>query len=165
VHLEPEGDVKVLALDSAEVTGFAVVACENGTEVLLRHGAVTVKTASDVETAAGGLAREGAHLAVVEEPFVHPRNPATGLVLARLLGRWLQAFETKGVPTATIPASMWQTKVLPGVTWRTRSADRKMAAVTFARATFGVDVSEDVADAIAMATWVVRNSSFKGGLS
>ena len=54
---------------------------------------------------------------------------------------------------------MWQTAILPGVTHRTRSADRKAAAIVFARQRFGVEVGEDAADAIALATWVARNAT------
>jgi hypothetical protein len=97
----------------------------------------------------------------VEEPFIHPKQPHAGLALSRLLGRWLQAFEGRGFTCVTVPASMWQTAVLPGVTYRSKSAERKRAAVRFARERFGVVATEDEADAIAMACWVVRNATRK----
>lgn len=148
----------VLGIDSAELSGFALVERLAGDERLIRYGAARVRTASDVERLAADLAAACPDLAAVEEPFVHPRNPGTGLALARLLGRWLQVFEARGLTTVTVPASMWQTAVLPGVTNRTRSAERKAAAQAFARERFGVEACEDASDAIAMATWVARNA-------
>lgn len=150
----------VLGLDSAERTGYAVVARDAGrSERLVRHGAMPARNAGDVDAAIAMLVDASPDLVAVEEPFVHPRNPSTGLALARLLGRWLQAFESRGFATVTIPASMWQVAILPGVTQRTRSVERKAASVAFARERFGVDVTDDEADAIALATWVARTAS------
>jgi Holliday junction resolvasome RuvABC endonuclease subunit len=153
--------VIVLGIDSAELTGFALVEqTPDRGERLVRHGVMTIRSAEEVEAAVISLtAGTTLDVVAVEEPFVHPRNPATGLALARLLGRWLQAFESRDLTTVTVPAAMWQTNVLPGVTNRTRSADRKEAARTFARDRFNVEVTEDEADAIAMATWVARVAS------
>ena len=150
----------VLGLDSAERTGYAVVVRDHGgRERLERHGTLTVRSAADVDAAASELAGAGPDVVAVEEPFIHPRNPATGLALARLLGRWLQAFEGRGFTVVTVPASMWQPATLPGVTQRTRSAERKAAAVAFARERFNVEVGEDAADAIALAVFVARTAT------
>jgi Holliday junction resolvasome RuvABC endonuclease subunit len=151
--------VIVLGLDSAEHTGFAVVERAGGAERLLRSGARPIRSAADVETAVAELAAGAPDVVAVEEPFVHPRNPATGLTLARLLGRWLQALEVRGLATVTVPASMWQPGILAGVTRVTRSAERKRAAQALVRELFGVEAGEDEADAIAMAVWVARNAS------
>lgn len=148
----------VLGLDSAETTGYALVAREGGRERLLRYGTLQARTAADVEWAAAHLTTDAVDLVAVEEPFIHPKMPGSGLALARLLGRWLQAFEARGLATTTIPASMWQTRLLPGVFTRTRSADRKAAAIAFARDVFGVVVTADEADAIALAVYTVRNA-------
>jgi Holliday junction resolvasome RuvABC endonuclease subunit len=156
------GRVIVVGIDSAELSGFAIVQRAGVDERLIRHGVAAVRTAADVERVVADLVGTGPDVVAVEEPFIHPRNPATGLALARLLGRWLQVFEGRGLATVTVPASMWQTAVLPGVTRRTRSAERKAAAQAFARERFGVEVTEDAADAIAMATWVARNATAKG---
>ena len=152
--------MKILGIDSAELTGFAVVSrAPDGTERLEQHGVLTIRAAADVELAVAELASANPDLVTVEEPFIHPKYPMTGLVLARLLGRWLQAFEARGFTTVTIPASMWQPGVLPGITRQTRSAQRKAAAVAFARERFGVEVGEDAADAIALATFAARTAS------
>jgi Holliday junction resolvasome RuvABC endonuclease subunit len=152
--------VIVVGLDSAEQTGFAVVVrTDDGRELLDDHGTVTVHSAADVDATMEALALRRPDVVVVEEPFVHPRNPATGLTLARLLGRWLQAAEARGLTTLTVPASMWQPGILPGVTQRTRSAARKQAARAFVRERFGLEVGEDEADAIAMAAYVARTAT------
>jgi Holliday junction resolvasome RuvABC endonuclease subunit len=151
----------VMALDSAQLTGFAIVArSEAGSEVLVRHGVATVRTAGDVEALVADLtAVTTPDVVAVEEPFVHPRNPSTGLVLARLLGRWLQALELRGLPTVTIPASMWQMGLLPGISSRTPSPARKVAAQAFALDRFGVLAAEDAADAICLAAFVARTAT------
>jgi Holliday junction resolvasome RuvABC endonuclease subunit len=145
--------MKVLAIDSAEVSGWALLDGER----LVGHGAVRVRTAAEVDAAASELAAYVPDVVAVEEPFVHPRNPSTGLVLARLLGRWLQAFEGRGFAAVTVPASMWQPAVLPGITNRSRSTGRKAAAIALARDLFAVEVGEDAADAIGLAVYVARN--------
>src|SRR5579862_2139046 len=150
----------ILGIDSAETSGLALVERDAaGNERLHRHGAELVRSYHDIDRLAGEWTRDPQpHLVVVEEPFVHPRYPLAGLVLARLLGRWLQAFEGRGFATATVPASMWQTSMLPGVTRWTRSELRKAAAVRWVRERYGAEVGEDAADAIVLATWVARNS-------
>jgi Holliday junction resolvasome RuvABC endonuclease subunit len=155
----------VAGLDSAETTGFALVERKpSGDEHLILYGAVPIRFGADVERLIAELSAACPDLVAVEEPFVHPRNPATGLSLARLLGRWLQVAETRGLTTVTVPASMWQPRILPGITHRSRSAERKAAARAFALDRFGVAVTEDEADAIAMATWVARTAARKGGV-
>lgn len=149
----------VAGIDSAEQTGWALVRRDEEGEHLLAYGIATVRLAADVERLAGELVTAAPDVVAVEEPFVHPRNFSTGLALARLLGRWLQAFEVRGVTAVTIPASMWQRAVLAGVGGRTRSAERKAAAQAFVLERFGVEVGEDAADAIAMAVYVARTAT------
>jgi Holliday junction resolvasome RuvABC endonuclease subunit len=151
-----------IGVDSAEVTGLAVVTRDARGERLVLNTTVTIAGAADVESAAKRLAVYSADVVVVEEPFVHPRNPATGLVLARLLGRWLQAFEVRGLTCVTTPASMWQPAMLSGLLpARADRGARKAAALRWVRSTFGVEVTEDEADAITMATYVLRNATRK----
>jgi hypothetical protein len=154
--------VTVLGIDSAELSGYAIVTrTAAGDERLIRHGTMTVRTGADVDRAVADLVGGAPDVVAVEEPFAHPRHPGAGLALARLLGRWLQVLEAGGFATVTVPASMWQAGILPGVTQRTRSAERKAAAQAFALERFGVAVTEDEADAIALATWVARNATRK----
>jgi Holliday junction resolvasome RuvABC endonuclease subunit len=156
--------VIVVGVDSAEFTGLAVVDRDSeGREHLEHHGRVRIHTGADVEVAVAMLAGYQPDVVAVEEPFVHPRNPATGLALARLLGRWLQALDGRGLTAVTVPASMWQPAVLAGVTRQTRSAERKQAARTFVRQGFGIEVGEDEADAIALATFIARTATRRPG--
>ena len=122
---------------------------------VIRRGTCFVAAYHDVERAADEVATFAPSLVAIEEPFVRV-NPATGLYLARLLGRWLQAFERRGLPTATVLASTWQPVVLgTRITTRTPSAMRKAAAVAWARERFGVDLPEDEADAAGIAAWAL----------
>ena len=154
----------VIGIDSAELSGLAVVARDPGARERVVYSAVaTVTTAADVEAIVHQLAAHAPDLVVVEEPWVHPRMPLAGLVLARLCGRWLQALETRGLTTVTIPASMWQPGLLGGpkglLGARATRPQRKAAAQTWVRSVFGIDATEDQADAICMATYALRNAS------
>jgi hypothetical protein len=152
--------VIVLGIDSAELTGFAVVTSgPGGRETLLRHGVFKIRAAADVEVAVvdlvGGTLPD---LVAIEAPFIG-QNVTTGLTLATLLGRWLQALEIRGVPTTTVTANVWQIGILTGlITQRSRRAERKAAACGWSKATFGVALSEDEADAAGIATWALRHA-------
>lgn len=107
--------MRVLGIDSAELTGFAVVAREpGGRECLQRHGTLTVRSSGDVEAAVAKLAAAGPDVVAIEAPFIRA-NVATGLSLATLLGRWLQEWERRGAPTVTVLASTWQIALLAGL--------------------------------------------------
>jgi hypothetical protein len=81
------------------------------------------------------------------------------MTLARLLGRWLQAFEHEvRLGCVTIPPSLWQPAVLPGFSSRMPSAERKAAAILLARERFDVNVGPDAADAIAIGIYTLRNA-------
>jgi Holliday junction resolvasome RuvABC endonuclease subunit len=160
--------VTVLGIDSAELTGFAVVTRPSGgREELARSGVVTIRTAADVEAAVTDLTgRHAPDVVAIEEPFAHPKQgPVAGMALARLLGRWLQAFERRGCTCVTIPACMWQPAILGGrsglIGPRATRPERKAAAQTWVKATFGVELAEDEADAICMASYVLRSATWK----
>jgi len=147
----------VVGLDSAELTGYAVVAA-GPRERLTHHGTFTISGAADVEQAVATLAAMKPDLVAVEAPYVR-LNAATGLTLAVLLGRWLQAWERRGVATATVLASTWQIQILGGlVDRRSDRATRKRAARLWTRSTFAVELGEDEADAAGIATWAARRA-------
>ena len=156
--------MRVLGLDSAERTGFAlVVRPPGGRERLLRHGCVTVGTGRQVEAAVSELAVDGPDLVAIEAPFVKV-NASTGLVLATLLGRWLQEWERRGVPTLTVLASTWQIAILAGLIERTSGREaRKAAARRWTLALYGEELSEDEADAACIASWALRRGLVGGG--
>jgi Holliday junction resolvasome RuvABC endonuclease subunit len=152
----------VVGIDSAELTGFGVVASgPGGRERLLRHGVFKIRTAADIERAVAELAGDRPDLVAIEAPFIGV-NVTTGLTLATLLGRWLQAFESRGIPTTTVTASVWQIGVLAGlITVRSPRAARKAAARMWTAASYGVELGEDEADAAGIAAWALRRALVK----
>jgi len=77
--------------------------------------------------------------------------------LATLLGRWLQEWERRGVPTVTVLASTWQIALLAGlIDRRSDRAARKAAAQRWALATYGAELGQDEADAAGIAAWGLR---------
>jgi Holliday junction resolvasome RuvABC endonuclease subunit len=150
-------------LDPAATSGWAVVEGQGDLLRLRAHGAVAIAKASDVERLVAEIAGAAPVLVVgIERPFVKPAsrggNPHSSLELAALFGRFSQAIEARGIETAPVLASTWQPKILGVGRWSDRAA-RKRAAVAWARGTFAADLTEDEADAAAIATWAVRRAS------
>jgi hypothetical protein len=151
--------VTVLGLDVANSTGYALVAGDpGGTERLLRCGVMDARHGGDVARGVGALARLQPDLVAVETPYVG-RSAGAALDLATLVGRWLQGWEMRTYPTVTVTASIWQLEILSGLlNQRSKRATRKQAARQWARATFGVELGEDEADAAGIATWALRRA-------
>lgn len=152
----------VIGLDSAEHTGFAVVESTGPRERLVQHGTFRVRRAGDVEQAVAALAPLRPDLVAIEGVYV-AANAATALTLAILLGRWLQAWERRGIECTTVTAATWQPAILSGlIGQRSPREDRKRAAVIWASGTFGgVTLPEDEADAAGIATWAARQALMK----
>jgi Holliday junction resolvasome RuvABC endonuclease subunit len=139
----------VVGIDSAENSGVAIMVDDR----LVRHGVVKVEDWNDVERVGERLATYKPDLVAIEAPYIGV-NGVTALVLAVLLGRWLEAFESRGIATVTVQASAWQREVLAGrIVFRTKSAEQKIACIDWARETFGVAMTGDEADACAIAWW------------
>lgn len=157
----------VVAVDSAELSGVAVLVREPGArERLVHSGVVRIRTAADVEAAVVQLAAHRPDVVAIEEPFIHPRQPLAGLVLARLLGRWLQAFEARAFTCVTIPAALWQPAILTGLMRpRATRPERKSAALVYVRSAFGLEATEDQADAICLGAYVLRTASRRAAVA
>lgn len=155
----------VVGIDSATRSGVATVHGERTGDVrLLHHGTFNGTRASSVQNVTASLSHLADfcsrgpvdHLVVIEEPYLD-KNPRTAMLLARITGRWLQALETAGHPVELVQPSTWQQGLLAGlITPRSPRAQRKEAARRYVKAEFGVDVSEDEADAICIATWRLK---------
>lgn len=144
----------VVGIDSAELTGIAILRGRR----IVRRGLCRITGGVDIERAADEIADFRPNLVAIEAPFVRV-NPQTGLTLAELLGRWRQALERRWIETTTVLASTWQPEVLAGrITSRSGRDARKAAAREWARETFGVELSEDVADAAAIAFWAQQRA-------
>lgn len=155
--------MRILSVDNAYTAGWSVVDGER----LLEHGGVDARDPLRVNQLVGDLvARWGLDLAVIEDAYVahgDKANVATTKTLCRLIGRWEMALALRAVPFEIMMADTWQRDILSGLAIVTGSkrAQRKIAAVRWVRATYGVTVSQDEADAIALATHVSRRESFK----
>jgi Holliday junction resolvasome RuvABC endonuclease subunit len=144
--------VRVVGLDSAAATGFAIIEETGAGRRLLHSGVLPATSWDEVARAVDELAAWRPDVVVVEAPYV-ARNAHTGLQLAELLGRWLQSWEQRGIATITCQANKCQLAVLPGIHFRSDRAARKVAALALAKALFGVDLPEDEADAVGLALW------------
>jgi len=144
--------LKLLALDSATTTGWASLDGER----LTGHGVVDAGDLLRLDAFASIACRtDRPDLVVIEDNFVMrgPKaNPNTMKILSRIVGAWQLAFAVRGVPTEVVLPGVWQKGVLGQLT----KGGTKRAAALWVRATFGIVVSEDAADAIGLGTWVAR---------
>jgi len=144
--------VNVLAIDSATCSGWAHLEGER----LVARGTVNAGDLLRVDAFAAFIcAKSRPDLAVIEDNFVMrgPKaNPNTMKILSRIVGAWLLAFAVRGVPTEVVLPGVWQKGVLGALV----KGGTKKAAALWVRATYGVAVGEDEADAIGLGTWIAR---------
>lgn len=148
--------MRCLGIDVATSCGWAIVdISERGLPVLPRSGVMIldVRLASQVKELAS-FAQHPWRVDVVglEEPYLG-NNPHALKVLARLIGRFEQAFGVVGIETVLVPAQTWQTAVLGSFGGKKRE-DRKKAARIWAKAMFGRDLPQDAADAAGLAYYL-----------
>jgi Holliday junction resolvasome RuvABC endonuclease subunit len=150
--------VIAVGIDCATTTGWAIVERKGGRETLRGHGILKLNT-PHVWNPIAWLALQARpwggpwpDVVAIELPWLG-KNPHTLEVLARYCGRFEQAFTS--TPTRLVKASEWQSKILGRFGGKKR-AGLKRAAVLWVKGTFGVDVSDDEADAIGLAVYALR---------
>jgi Holliday junction resolvasome RuvABC endonuclease subunit len=150
--------VIAVGIDCATTTGWAIVERTGGRETLRGHGIIKFNT-PHVWKPIAWLALQARpwggpwpDVVAIELPWLG-KNPHTLEVLARYCGRFEQAFTS--TPTRLVKASEWQSKILGRFGGKKR-AGLKRAAVLWVKGTFGVDVSDDEADAIGLAVYALR---------
>lgn len=145
-----------LGIDCATKAGWALVEQINGRERLNGHGVLRLdgKHGVPAQLIADLAAEWHADFVGIEIPYV-AKNVNTAMVLARLAGRFEQAFERAGSQVVVVRASEWQAGVL-GRFGGVRRAEKKKAAALWARAMFGRSLTEDEADAAGIAVHVLR---------
>lgn len=152
----------VLGLDSASTTGWALVQGEK----LLEHGLVNASERRRQDTLAAYVcSRHRPDIAVIEDNYFG-KNVDVVKVLSRIAGAWELAFAVRGVDTRLVMGSVWQKALLTGLIDNgSVSAARKAACARWVKATYGLKVSEDEADAIGLATYVAREMAYNDRLS
>jgi Holliday junction resolvasome RuvABC endonuclease subunit len=150
-----------LGIDAATKTGWALVqGVGHGGENLLDWGVLDFnKHKADPWNPAAFLAlhcRPPAptpNIVAIELPFLGP-SPHTLEVLARICGRFEQAFGPSGAEVRVVRSNQWQPKML-GPT-RLKRAMLKKLAVAWCKANFGEDLPQDAADAAVIAVHSLR---------
>jgi Holliday junction resolvasome RuvABC endonuclease subunit len=145
--------VIVLGIDSACRSGWALL---DGRRPI-KYGTVNAREPLRIDTLASLVNSIGRpDLVAIEDSYLG-ENVVTLKVLSRIQGRWEQAFAQRGIPTELVMADTWQKSLLTGlITGKSKSADRKKAAILWVRATYGLTVAEDVADGFGLATFIAR---------
>ena len=148
--------MRALGIDCATTCGWALVDNTAGKERSLGRGVLDLSrsTQEKVEDLANLARSMKPDVVVVELPYLD-KNVVTLRTLAMLAGRFQQAFEVAGFPVELLMATQWQSSVLGRFGGRKREGLKK-AAVLWARATFGVAMTEDEADAHGIAMCVLR---------
>lgn len=149
-----------LGIDCATRTGWALVERREGRELLLGHGVLDLD--EDMwESIKGFAASVGARglgigafdVVAIELPWLG-KNVDTTIKLARLCGRFEQALGFVD-QVEVVRAVTWQSAILGRFGGKKRDGLKKAARI-WARAMFGVELSEDESDAAGIAVWAAR---------
>jgi Holliday junction resolvasome RuvABC endonuclease subunit len=158
--------VIALGIDCATHSGWAVVERKDRRESLLGRGVLDLSGSAGLpaEVLASFVRRLNAEVPLsalpvaIELPYL-ARGKSMNVVvlrtLARLCGRWEQALGAYGADVELVMADAWQRRILGRFGGRKR-AERKKAAKLWAAGTFGVRLTEDEADAVAIAVDLLR---------
>lgn len=150
----------VLGIDAATVTGLAAIEKHGGRERCLEsrrcgaddHGAM----AAFLDRWRGNSPH-----AVIEVPFMF-NNQRTTELLNQIAGRWQFALMERQIPWEVMRADPWQKGILMGfIDGKSKRAQRKKMCALWVKSTYGLEVTEDEADAIAMATFVARKRALE----
>jgi Holliday junction resolvasome RuvABC endonuclease subunit len=157
---EEAGGVNVLGLDCATQTGWAVVEVKGGLTTPRQWGVVRAGC-GPIEDLVDHLSTLPLTSAALEAPYLD-KNVATTITLARLVGRWEQELDRRKVPTVLVKAAEWQMGLLRGfISHATTRPARKRAAQLWVRTMYKLRVSEDEADALALATWHAKKLAWE----
>ena len=152
-----------LGIDCATRSGWAAVESHLGRESLIEHGIVDAAAETPLWEQMDSVLDKARHVALVaiELPWLGD-NPHTLEVLARLCGQWEHACAMRGLDCVLVRPQQWGTSILSGlITTHSKRAQRKRAAKMWCKATFGVDLPEDEADAACLSTWAIRQAQAK----
>ncbi len=153
----------ILGIDSAPAkTGWALVDRKGTKEELIASGVLARVDGTVVaEFVQRVMSGPRPTMAAIEDAYLD-KNVQVVKVLSRLVGRWQQELDRVGLPHRLVMGSVWQRAVLRGLIGQTtKRAERKRAAKLWVKATFRLSVTEDEADAVALATWVSRQTRFE----
>jgi len=152
-----------LGIDAATKAGWALVEEKAGRLHLLDRGVLDLDR-PDAWNPVACLAlhcrppKPAPDVVAIEIPWLG-KNVATTITLARICGRFEQAFEPM-CPVIVVRASQWQASILGRLGGKTR-ATLKPAAVLWARGTFGVTLDIDTADAAGIAAYALSQARAK----
>lgn len=93
----------------------------------------------------------GVVYAVIENAYLGV-NSRSALSVARKIGRWQEAMESRGIRCLMPTASEWQAALLP-ISSHTKGPDRKALAISLCRNMFDLCLDEHSADAALLAHW------------
>lgn len=139
----------LLALDVASTTGYAILAAA-GELVTYGHANLRTDCAQQIATLAITFAGMGVTTVLIEAGYSGP-NIKSGLDLATMRGRWIQALEALGITSIELvaPAKWRKTTIKPA--HKLKRKELKALAKQYALEHFGIAATEDEADAICLA--------------
>lgn len=158
--------MKVLGIDAATKTGWGIVQRPDGrAEELVGHGVIKPRDPDVIDEFVTEIFEQHPDLDAVyiERPYML-RNPGTTIMLSMLVGAFRFAFSRR-VPVTLTPPSEWQHSVLAGLLptkGRVTNKHTKPAAKLWVKMRFGIDVTEDEADAICVSFYGLRQRLLVG---
>ena len=158
--------IRVLILDQARTTGFAVY----DDNLLKDYGTMTLGRKSDLYEdilyVANQKIKKLIHenqidFIVIEDIQQQKQNVSTYKKLAMLMGTLLCLFQEMNKPYEIVPPTRW--KSFCKIKGRKR-IEQKANTILFVKEKFGLEnVTEDEADSIAMGFWAVNNIKDENG--
>jgi Holliday junction resolvasome RuvABC endonuclease subunit len=133
----------IVAVDAASRTGLAVL-----------DPATSLAWVASGRYAHGPTAQAvlaGATHVAVEAPYVSPRNPSSGLKVAKAAGVWEDVARSLGAAVVSVSAQKWRRPL--GCATMPR-AKAKAAVVRRMHTVYGVHLDEDQADALGLLLWL-----------
>lgn len=159
-----------MAIDAAMTSGIAVLSPgkECGSVCLYRpilYGKVKTTTTDIVDVAIlrALQAIGGPNLRLVVEYPYFGENAHSALMCCAVATRWETVAQLAGLRVDLVEASTWQTQQL-GRCQHGKRAQRKQLARSMVRGIFGLDVTQDEADALCMAVWALRAETSETGV-
>lgn len=153
----------VLGLDAATNTGWGLVSCEPQPRPL--SWGVVGTSWEQIRDLIEHLAPMPVVHVVIETPYLD-KDPSAAIKLGRIVGRWEQECERRGLPVQLAMASVWQMGLLNGlIRPSSPRAARKAAARQWVKSAYGITAREDEADGLCLATWAAKTLAFRSRVS
>lgn len=141
-----------IGIDAATTTGLAIIDGDDVRTLSVRIPLADITRRVDTLRTLIGTAAIGS--VAIEQPYTG-RHASAGLTVAKHVAMWEAAAHTLRLRVVRMTPSEWRRHTIPGVVGREKC---KLAQRKWALRVYGVDVTEDEADALGLAYAAARTA-------